>query len=86
VPVVEAMAMDVPVLASADAAVPETLGGAGVTFRPRDLEVAAELLGGLIYDAEFRTGVIAGQRARVRAFEMDRTEPALEQALAMVTS
>ena len=84
VPLVEAMAMDVPVLASADAAVPETLGGAGVTFQPRDLEVAAELLGGLIYDAEFRAGVIAGQRARVRDFEADRVEPALDRALAMV--
>jgi glycosyltransferase involved in cell wall biosynthesis len=85
VPLVEAMAMDVPVLASAETAVPETLGGAGVGFYPRDLEVAAELLGGLIYDEEFRTGVIAGQRERVRAFEADRAESALEQALAMVT-
>ena len=55
-----------------------------VTFQPRDLEVAAELLGGLIYDAEFRAGVIAGQRARVRDFEADRVEPALDRALAMV--
>ena len=49
-PLVEAMAMDVPVLAYAAAAVPETLGGAGVSFAPKDLEYAAELLGGLIYD------------------------------------
>ena len=68
VPLVEAMAMDVPVLAYAEAAVPETLGGAGVSFRPKDLEIAAELLGGLIYDEAFRRGVIAGQRARVRDF------------------
>ena len=39
VPLVEAMAMDVPVLAYAAAAVPETLGGAGVSFAPKDLEV-----------------------------------------------
>ena len=38
-PLVEAMAADVPVLAYAAGAVPETLGGAGVLFAPKDLEV-----------------------------------------------
>ena len=86
VPLVEAMAMDVPVLAYAAAAVPETLGGAGVSFRPKDLEFAAELLGGLIYDEPFRAGVIRGQRTRVRDFARDRTEPALRQMLEIVTA
>ena len=45
VPLVEAMAADVPVLAYAAGAVPETLGGAGLLFAPKDLEVAAEMLG-----------------------------------------
>ena len=54
VPLVEAMAMDVPVLAYAAAAVPETLGGAGVLFSPKDLEYAAELLGMLVYDGRLR--------------------------------
>ena len=58
--------MDVPVLAYAAAAVPETLGGAGVSFAPKDLEYAAELLGALIYDEPFRRGVLAGQRRRRR--------------------
>ena len=86
VPLVEAMAMDVPVLAYAEAAVPETLGGAGVSFRPKDLEIAAELLGGLIYDEPFRQGVLAGQRARVRGFAPDRTESALREMLEIVTA
>jgi glycosyltransferase involved in cell wall biosynthesis len=86
VPLVEAMAMDVPVLAYADTAVPETLGGAGVSFRPKDLEVAAELLGGLIYDEPFRQSVLAGQRARVRDFDRDRIEPAFRDILETVTS
>ena len=50
VPLVEAMAADVPVLAYAAAAVPDTLGGAGVQFAPKDLEFAAELLGALAFD------------------------------------
>jgi len=86
VPLVEAMAMDVPVLAYADTAVPETLGGAGVSFRPKDLEWAAELVGGLIYDEPFRQGVLAGQRKRVRDFGRDRVEPELRQLLETVTS
>ena len=53
-PLVEAMAADVPVLAYAAGAVPETLGGAGVLFAPKDLEVAAEMLGTLVYDRPVR--------------------------------
>jgi len=41
VPLLEAMATDVPVLAYAAAAVPDTLAGAGVQFAPKDLEYAA---------------------------------------------
>jgi L-malate glycosyltransferase len=65
-PLVEAMAMDVPVVAYAETAVPETLGGAGLAFRPKDLEYAAELLGAVIYDEPLRDAVIAGQRRRLR--------------------
>ena len=65
-PLLEAMAMDVPILAYAAAAVPETLGGAGVQFAPKDLEHAAELLGTLAFDDQVRAQVIAGQRRRLR--------------------
>jgi glycosyltransferase involved in cell wall biosynthesis len=82
VPLVEAMATDVPVLAYAAAAVPETLGGAGVLFAPKDLELAAELLGALTYDAGFRQRVIAGQRARLQAFGDHRTREDVRQVLA----
>ena len=68
VPLVEAMAADVPVLAYAAAAVPDTLGGAGVQFAPKDLEYAAELLGALAFDDELRAQVIAGQRRRLADF------------------
>ncbi len=68
VPLVEAMAADVPVLAYAAAAVPDTLGGAGVQFAPKDLEQAAELLGALAFDDRLRADVIAGQRRRLADF------------------
>jgi L-malate glycosyltransferase len=72
VPLVEAMAADVPVLAYAAAAVPDTLGGAGVQFAPKDLEIAAELLGQLAFDDRLRADVIAGQRRRLAAFGDER--------------
>jgi glycosyltransferase involved in cell wall biosynthesis len=68
VPLLEAMAADVPVLAYAAAAVPDTLGGAGVQFAPKDLEYAAELLGALAFDDELRAAVVAGQRRRLADF------------------
>jgi glycosyltransferase involved in cell wall biosynthesis len=72
VPLLEAMAADVPVLAYAAAAVPDTLGGAGVQFAPKDLEYAAELLGALTFDDDLRASVIAGQRTRLADFGDDR--------------
>jgi glycosyltransferase involved in cell wall biosynthesis len=81
VPLIEAMAMDVPVLAYASTAVPETLGGAGVTFHPKDLEYAAELLGQLAFDPDMRAKVIAGQRRRLADFSEDRLRAAIESML-----
>jgi glycosyltransferase involved in cell wall biosynthesis len=68
VPLIEAMAADVPVLAYAAAAVPDTLGGAGVQFAPKDLELAAELLAVLAFDDNVRAEVVAGQRRRLSDF------------------
>ena len=83
VPLVEAMAMDVPVMAYAAGAVPDTLGGAGVQFAPKDLEQAAELLGMLAFDEELRDRVLDGQRRRLDDFN----EAALGRRLdAMIAS
>jgi glycosyltransferase involved in cell wall biosynthesis len=81
VPLVEAMAADVPVLAYAAGAVPETLGGAGVLFEPKDLELAAEMLGTLVYDRAVRDRVIEGQRRRLADFAPARIEQRLKEAL-----
>ena len=70
-PLVEAMAADVPILAYGAAAVPETLGGAGLQFAPKDLEYAAELAGALAFDDGLRSRIIAGQRRRLADFGDD---------------
>jgi glycosyltransferase involved in cell wall biosynthesis len=68
VPLLEAMAADVPVFAYESTAVPDTLGGAGVCWSPKDLEYAAELLGQLAFAPGLRTGVVARQRERLEDF------------------
>jgi glycosyltransferase involved in cell wall biosynthesis len=82
VPLVEAMAADVPVVAYGAGAVPETLGGAGLLFAPKDLEVAAELMGSVVYDREIRARVLEGQRRRLRDFAPERIEAKLRESLA----
>jgi glycosyltransferase involved in cell wall biosynthesis len=82
VPLVEAMAADVPILAYAAGAVPETLGGAGLLFAPKDLEVAAEMLGMLVYDRALRARVLDGQRRRLADFAPAVIEARLDEALA----
>ena len=84
VPLLEAMAADVPVLAYASTAVPDTLGGAGLLFSPKDLELAAELLGELAYNDDLRARVIAGQRRRLADFGDARLRAELTRILTMV--
>jgi L-malate glycosyltransferase len=86
VPLVEAMAADVPILAYAAGAVPETLGGAGLLFSPKDLEFAAETLGLLVYDRPVREAVLAGQRRRLQDFSIDRVDERLTAFVTQLTA
>lgn len=79
VPLLEAMAAEVPIMAYSSTAVTDTLGGAGVQFAPKDLEYAAELLGELAYNDRLRRQVIAGQRARLADFGDGRIRRELER-------
>lgn len=82
VPLLEAMAAGVPVLAYGATAVPETMGGAGMVFTPKDLEYAAELMGRLTYDDGLRAEIIRGQYARLAAFSEVRLQAHLDALLA----
>jgi glycosyltransferase involved in cell wall biosynthesis len=85
VPLLEAMAGDVPVLAYAAGAVPDTLGGAGVQFAPKDLEIAAELLGALTFDDALRADIIDGQRRRLADFSDARIADRLAAVIQTVS-
>ena len=69
VPLLEAMHFGVPVVALAAAGVPETLGGAGLAVTEKDFPALAELIHRVVTDPRLRDAVIAGQRARVAAFD-----------------
>jgi glycosyltransferase involved in cell wall biosynthesis len=84
VPLLEAMAADVPILAYSSTAVTDTLGGAGIEFFPKDLEFGAELLGSLVFDEDVREQVLAGQRRRVQDFGDARTARELDKWLSTV--
>jgi glycosyltransferase involved in cell wall biosynthesis len=68
IPLIEAMAHRVPVMAYAAAAVPDTLGGAGVLLREKRFDVIAELAIRLARDAALRGAVIDAQTARVKRY------------------
>ena len=79
VPLVEAMLMDVPVLARARAAVPHPLGAAGVQFDEEPLAEVAAMAHRLATDRALRDGVLAGQRRRLAAFAPAAVEDALRR-------
>jgi glycosyltransferase involved in cell wall biosynthesis len=65
VPLIEAMWFDVPVLAFAAAAVPETLGAAGLMFSDKsDIDALAALARLAITDEQLRQTIVNAQRAR----------------------
>lgn len=74
VPLVESMLMDLPVMAYAAAAVPDTLGSAGVQFREKRYEELAEMAHLLTVDESFREAVIESERERVERFRPSRVE------------
>jgi glycosyltransferase involved in cell wall biosynthesis len=81
VPLVEAMAFDLPVIAYASAAVAETLGDAGITISEKDPERILEPLMRLHEDRSFRGEVTRSQRQRLLRFSRKRIESELRHWL-----
>ncbi|MBK7862839.1 MAG: glycosyltransferase [Archangiaceae bacterium] len=81
VPLLEAMACELPVLAFGAAAVPETLDGRGIVFDEKSFAALAELVMRLRDDRKLREQIIEGQNERVAALSPAATEAALSSAL-----
>jgi glycosyltransferase involved in cell wall biosynthesis len=74
-PLIESLYLGLPVLAYAAAAVPGTLGGAGVLFRHKHYEALAEVVDVLVSDPALRARLVARGRVRAQAF----LEPAVRR-------
>lgn len=81
IPLIESMAHDVPVLAFAAGAVPETLDGAGILFQKKRWDCTAEMMGKILNDKDLRAGIISKQRERLRRYESRNLADELKRLL-----
>lgn len=82
IPIIESMVFDIPVLANASTAVPETMDGAGVLFKEKNYETIAEMMGRLVHDPALRQAVIRKQRDRIARYTGRNLVSDLRQMLA----
>jgi glycosyltransferase involved in cell wall biosynthesis len=80
-PVIEALANGVPVVARAAAAVPETLGAAGVLIEEGDLPLAAEALHEVVSSRSTRRLLAAAAEARLAELRPEAIVPMIRAAL-----
>ncbi|WP_224245788.1 glycosyltransferase [Hyalangium gracile] len=81
VPLLEAMERGVPVVAYGAAAVPETMGGAGLATRTREPMEVAQLLAVLEREPKLRQKVIEGQRERLASLGQQAVAEQLREGL-----
>jgi glycosyltransferase involved in cell wall biosynthesis len=81
VPLLEAMHFDVPVVAYAAAAVPDTVGDAGLLLTDKDPLVVATAVERLRSDPSLRTLLVDAGRQRVEHFSIAHTGPQMIESL-----
>lgn len=81
VPLLEAMAAGVPVVALESSAVTETMGGAGVLLQSSSAEVVSAAVQRLMTDPDYRHDVIWKQDRRLEKITNFNTQAALKRAL-----
>ena len=77
IPLLEAMRRDVPVIAYASSAVPETLGENGLLFQKKDYVEMARQTGRACRDEAFRQRVLQSQRENLKRFDRETTRTKL---------
>jgi glycosyltransferase involved in cell wall biosynthesis len=80
------MHFGVPVIAYAAAGVPGTLGDAGLLVHDKDFPAIAELVHRVVRDPGVRAAVVAGQRARLGAFDPATIGARLKEHLGTLAS
>ena len=83
VPLLEAMSRELPILAYAKAAVPETLGESKLLFNEKDYIIMAKALERLQKERQFRSEILEAQRKSLRRFDRAAV---LNQFISLVNS
>jgi glycosyltransferase involved in cell wall biosynthesis len=86
VPLIEAMYHDVPIVAYAAAAIPETLGDAGLLLDTKDPWTVAAAAHRVVNDASVRQHLRNAGRARIHEFDLARTAPRFVDAVISVAT
>ena len=81
VPLVEAMYFDVPIIAYACAAIPETLGGCGILLHDKNPQKAADAIEKIMDDAEYRKKILRGQSERLKFFSYENVSGILKKEI-----
>nr|WP_300816407.1 glycosyltransferase [uncultured Acetatifactor sp.] len=71
-PLIEAMGRGIPVLAYAAAAVPETMGNAGILLESKEEEAVCRHINHIFQDNHYRENLIKGEQERVAQVNIDR--------------
>jgi len=81
IPLIESMAMGVPVVAYSAAAVPDTMAGAGICFHAKRFDAIAEMWGRVARPGPFRDAVLQGQKERMDRYTQRDLKRELQQHL-----
>ena len=86
IPLLEAMAFDLPVIAYSAAGVPYAMGGAGVLVNTKRYDLIAELIDLLMQEGDLRRRVIAGQHRRLQDLALEQTTAQLKAYVEQMTA
>jgi len=73
IPLLEAMAHEVPVVAFSSTAVPGTVGGAGIVLASKAPATVAAAVHRVVTDADLRAALVAAGASRLEEFSLERT-------------
>lgn len=85
VPLLEAMYLNVPVVAYASSAIPETLGEGGVVVEEKDFAKTATLIDAVLEDEQLQQTILKKQRERLEYFRRENVENMLKQYIEQLT-
>ncbi|MCR5622410.1 MAG: glycosyltransferase family 4 protein [Treponema sp.] len=85
VPLLEAMHYKVPIVACDSSAVTETLGGAGLIVRMRNVAVVAEAIDRIVTDRKLRDTLVANGMERLADFAEDKVKSVLLKEISAFT-